>query len=329
MKYLKKAAAAAVCAALFAAYAGASAEADIRVRMDAVISENSVYVSFDPVKPTQLDSRTLTPARSMAEAAGMSVEWDQPTQTALLTLKADASSDKPVERFAAEAISMVDGFGLNLTPVSITAAIKLNDSNAVIRYNFIDEEGDNVPMGKNYSMVSKAVLINDATLMIPIRDSMEMFGLCVEWNQEELCASVSIPEEVKAPENLAIIANHGEGEYAAQTKPDGSETETQAHLNLGKYIGNFKITHYCPCSICNGGWGPYTAWAGELTPGQTIAVNPDVIPKLSWVYVDGYGLRRAEDTGYGIEPYHIDMAVPTHAMAMSMGVVYKDVYFAE
>lgn len=324
MKYLRKAAAAVLCAALMGAASAAFADADIKVRMDSVASDYSEYVNFSETKPTQIDSRTLTPARAMAEAAGMSVDWDQPTQTAILTLKADAFSDKPIERFAAEVISQVSGYGLDLTPVSITAALKLNDSSAVIRYNFTDADGDNVPIGKNYQMVSRAVLINDATLMIPIRDSMEMFGLDVGWNQEELCAYVSIPSEAKAHDDISIIANHGEGEYAAAVQ----EAEKE-NVKLGRYIGNFKITHYCPCAICNGGWGPYTAWAGELVPGQTVAVNQNTIPKLSWIYIDGYGLRHAEDTGSGIGEYQIDVAVPTHAMATSMGVVYKDVYFAQ
>lgn len=304
----------------------ANAQPDISVKMYSIASNNTEYVSFTKMKPMQIDSRTLTPARDMAQAAGMTVEWDQPTQTALLTLKADANSDKPVERYAAELISKVKGYGLDLTPKSITAAITLNSSKAVIRYNFTDSDGDNVPMGKNYEMLSKAIFIEDGTLMIPMRDSMEMFGLEVSWNQEELCASVAIPDEITQPEGLTIIANHGEGPYAAKEE---QSTPVDPQTQYGAYIGNFKITHYCTCPICNGGWGSYTAWAGEVIPGQTIAVNPEIIPKLSWVYIDGYGYRRAEDTGSGIGQYHIDVAVPTHAMAMEMGVVYKDVYFAE
>ncbi len=38
--------------------------------------------------------------------------------------------------------------------------------------------------------------------MIPIRDSMEMFGLDIEWYQDELCAEVNIPEEIDIPEGL-------------------------------------------------------------------------------------------------------------------------------
>ena len=68
-----------------------------------------------------------------------------------------------------------------------------------------------MPFGKDYEMVSQAVFIEDGTLMIPIRDSMEMFGLDVKWYQDELCAEVNIPEEIGIPEGLAIIPNHGNG----------------------------------------------------------------------------------------------------------------------
>lgn len=300
------------------------AEEDIRVRMNGVVSDGTEYVQFDDAAPFQIDNRTLTPARYMAEGAGMTVDWDQESQTAILTLKVDENSDKPIERYAAKLISKIGGYGLDLVPTSITAALTLEADTAVIRYNFTDSEGDNVPIGKTYNMVSKAVLVDDARLMIPLRDSMEMFGLKVDWYQDELCAEVSLPKKIEVPEDLQIVANHGTA--GSNNTPQTGQDE--GDYEIGDYIGSFKITHYCPCSICNGGWGAHTAWAGELIPGQSIAVNPSVIPPLSWVYVDGYGLRRAEDTGSGIGEYHIDMAVPTHSMAMALGVVYKDVYFA-
>lgn len=332
MKNARKAVIAGLCTVMAAGGFGAAyADEDISVRMDAVVSGGSEYVTFGEVKPMQIENRTLIPARAMAEAAGMEVTWDQPTQTALLTLRADKNSDKPIERYAAELFDGISGFGLDLEPSGISAALKLENSTAVIRFNFIDSEGDTVAFGKDYQMVSKTVLIDDGTLMVPVRDSMEMFGLKVGWNQEELCAYVSMPDTAEVPEGLKIVSNHGEGEYAAGNDENDDtnsyEVNTGDDVELGEYIGNFKITHYCPCSICNGGYGAYTAWAGELIPGQTIAVNPNIIPKLSWVYVEGYGVRRAEDTGSGIGEYHIDMAVPTHKMAMELGVVYRDVYF--
>ncbi len=340
MNSLRKTAAAVVLTAVTAVGLGSAQAADISVRMDYIASDGQTYVQFGDIKPFQVDNRTLVPARDMAEAAGMEVTWDQATQTAILTLTPNAYSDKPIERYAAELISQINGFGLDMQPLNITAALRLYDANAVIRYNFTDSDGDIVAIGKKYEMDSLAALVNDGTLVVPIRHSMEMFGLNVDWNQDEMCAYVSIPDNPKAPDDMAIIANHGEGDYSTPLPapenystlyiPTGGDGAIDTSgMTIGAYIGNFKITHYCPCAICTGGYGGNTAWAGKLIPGQTIAVNPNTIPKLSWVYIDGYGFRRAEDTGGGINAYQIDVAVPVHSLALELGVVYKDVYFAQ
>lgn len=97
----------------------------------------------------------------------------------------------------------------------------------------------------------------------------------------------------------------------------------------GTYLGTFRISHYCPCYGCNGSYGASTAWAGPIIPGQTIAVDPSVIPKMKNVYIDGYGTRRAEDCGGAIKGNRIDLAVSTHQEAMAKGVVYKDVYLVD
>lgn len=121
------------------------------------------------------------------------------------------------------------------------------------------------------------------------------------------------------------------GTYFVDNKENLDKQETTSDSNgktKGKYLGRFKITHYCPCYTCNGSNSGRTAWAGQIIPGQTIAVDSSVIGKLQWVYIDGYGYRRAEDCG-AFGGNHIDVAVPTHSMALDMGVVYKDVYLAE
>jgi 3D (Asp-Asp-Asp) domain-containing protein len=214
--------------------------------------------------------------------------------------------------------------------LSITAALRINDGNAVIRYNFIGDNSEIVSVGKEYAMLSRARLVNDGTLMVPVRDSMEMFGLNVDWNQAEQCAYVSVPSEAYPPDGLSIIEKPGEGRYSAENLPpiEDDISDDGGHTK-GAYLGRFKITHYCPCDICNGGWGAYTAWAGELIPGQSVAVNQNIIPKLSWIYIDGYGYRRAEDTGSGIGEYQIDVAVADHETAIRLGVEYKDVYAAQ
>lgn len=99
----------------------------------------------------------------------------------------------------------------------------------------------------------------------------------------------------------------------------------QEENSKGRYLGRFRISHYCPCSICNGGHSG-TASGAPLTPWVSIAVDPSIIPLGSSVYIDGYGSFKAHDTGGAIRGNRIDVCVSSHAEAYQLGVVYRDVY---
>lgn len=93
------------------------------------------------------------------------------------------------------------------------------------------------------------------------------------------------------------------------------------------YLGKFKITFYCAeryNHIC-GGSGT-TASGAKLQPNVTIAVDTSKIPFGSQVIIDGFGKRIAQDRGGAVKGNHIDICVPTHAEAMSLGTLYKDVW---
>lgn len=49
-------------------------------------------------------------------------------------------------------------------------------------------------------------------------------------------------------------------------------------LQYGQSLGTFKITHYCGGSCCNDEWAGVTATGAPLVEGDTIAVDPTVIP---------------------------------------------------
>jgi 3D (Asp-Asp-Asp) domain-containing protein len=63
-----------------------------------------------------------------------------------------------------------------------------------------------------------------------------------------------------------------------------------------------------------------------LEDGVSIAVDPAVIPLGSWVDIEGFGLRRADDTGGAIIGNHIDLFMDvTHEEAMEFGRVERNV----
>lgn len=299
--------------------------ADVTVRMNAIRNTYGEYMSFDSVQPFMKDDVLFVPARSLADSAGMEVSWDQTTETAQFTIDLENGTDTPIKQYAWELINKVSGYGLEVTPSAVSAALTAGDTNAVLRFIFKDTDGYEIAIGKTVEMSVYPEVVNDTTLMVPLRDTVSIFGLDVEWDQDNLAVKVSIPQFTIVPTNMQIIPVHSPVETTEVYTEEVTEDAPVAE-NKGTYLGRFKITHYCTCSICNGGWGNNTAYAGKIIPGQTIAVDPDIIAPLSWVYIEDYGLRRAEDCGGAINGYHIDMAVSSHEEAYRLGVVYKDVW---
>lgn len=79
------------------------------------------------------------------------------------------------------------------------------------------------------------------------------------------------------------------------------------------YLGEFTYTYYCDerrPHICGG--SGMTASGAPTEVGTTIAVDPTRIPLGSMVYVEGIGLRIAQDTGGAVKGAKIDILLPTH-----------------
>lgn len=130
------------------------------------------------------------------------------------------------------------------------------------------------------------------------------------------------------------------------TKPvttTAAPTTTKAATTQSNYIGYFKITVYCACSICCGKYAanrPVDAngnvivkgAAGRvLIPHYSIAVDPKVIPLGKTVTFNGKTYR-ADDTGGKVKGNVIDIYSGTdHAeanrIASSMKSQYANVYW--
>ncbi|GAA0849237.1 3D domain-containing protein [Paenibacillus glucanolyticus] len=60
----------------------------------------------------------------------------------------------------------------------------------------------------------------------------------------------------------------------------------------------------------------------RVVEGRTIAVDPEVIPIGWWVYIEGLGYRRAEDTGGAIKGNKIDIYFESEEYCMQFGRKY-------
>lgn len=94
------------------------------------------------------------------------------------------------------------------------------------------------------------------------------------------------------------------------------------------------ITFYC-CEerphICGTGTS-ITASGRRVTPYVSCAVDTDIIPLGSTIMIEYNGemvYLRADDTGPAVKGDHIDIAVPTHDFALSLGVQTADIWWCE
>ena len=71
-----------------------------------------------------------------------------------------------------------------------------------------------------------------------------------------------------------------------------------------------------------------TATGTPVVEGQTIAVDPSVIPYGTQVIIGGH-VFTAEDCGGAVKGNHIDIYVNDHDRALSMGVNQADVYLVK
>lgn len=92
-----------------------------------------------------------------------------------------------------------------------------------------------------------------------------------------------------------------------------------------KYVGEFKITAYCPCASCCGKSNGITASGTKATAGRTIAADTSRFPFGTKLKI-GDTVYTVEDTGGAINGNRIDMFCGSHSEALQWGVRYLDVY---
>lgn len=96
----------------------------------------------------------------------------------------------------------------------------------------------------------------------------------------------------------------------------------------GEYLGNFNLTYYCPCEVCCDVQTGITATGTPVVEGQTIAVDPSVIPYGTKVIINGH-VFTAEDCGGAIRKNRIDIYVNDHERALALGTGSAEVYLAK
>ena len=94
-----------------------------------------------------------------------------------------------------------------------------------------------------------------------------------------------------------------------------------------EYIGEYKLTFYCPCYQCSEGWGHQTSSGATCQEGTTVACA--ILPAGTPIYIEGYGYRIVQDTGGGVRGNHIDIFKESHYECLQHGIKYAKVYLVK
>lgn len=108
----------------------------------------------------------------------------------------------------------------------------------------------------------------------------------------------------------------------------GLTSSVSAKSKKVECLGTYKITAYCGCRSCSGGWGNRTASGRRAKAGRTISVDRRKIKLGSKVRIGGKTLV-AEDVGGGVKGKHIDMYFSSHSQVRKFGKKYRKVYLVK
>lgn len=114
----------------------------------------------------------------------------------------------------------------------------------------------------------------------------------------------------------------------SSSSPDVNRmTKDGVSFGVKKTMDNFELTAY-DAGFNSTGKNPgdpmhgITFSGAKVKAGQTIAVDPKVIPLNWWIYIEGIGFRKAEDTGSAIKGKRIDVYMTTEKSALQFGRQY-------
>lgn len=88
------------------------------------------------------------------------------------------------------------------------------------------------------------------------------------------------------------------------------------HVTEEEYV----ITAYLPIDSAERRYSGLTAIGTAAKPCLTLAVDPEVIPINSWIWIDGLGWWKAQDTGDKIRGQKMDLCLSSREEAKEFGV---------
>ena len=98
---------------------------------------------------------------------------------------------------------------------------------------------------------------------------------------------------------------------------------------LEKESNRFLVTAYLAIDTLERRFHGITFTGTVALPYHTVAVDPRVVPLGSWLFIEGCGWFRAEDTGNMIIGNRLDICVATRVEAVKWGIKQKRVWVVD
>ncbi|MCM3396401.1 3D domain-containing protein [Oceanobacillus profundus] len=151
-----------------------------------------------------------------------------------------------------------------------------------------------------------------------VNDASELNTEQVAAEQANADSTIEMKEAESVPENETEEAPEDEVVTLEAEEEVNSTAESESSQPNGKTISVEATAYTAYCSGCSG----ITATGIDLKANpyeKVIAVDPNVIPLGTKVFVEGYGHAVAADTGGAIKGNKIDIHVPTKDQAYNWG----------
>ncbi|WP_340020661.1 3D domain-containing protein [Paenibacillus sp. FSL K6-1096] len=154
--------------------------------------------------------------------------------------------------------------------------------------------------------------------------SMRMIGKEVHTVTKDKVIAVGT-KPLPKPVVVATTSKPEATSKSSKVSAKANKVTSKAGVNFEykRMIKNVSMTAY---SSQEPGIGTRTASGTRVTEGRTIAVDPNVIPIGWWVYIEGLGFRRAEDTGGAIKGNKVDVYYDSLSHARNFGRKSRTLY---
>lgn len=272
-------------------------EDSISVALDSSIEDGDkiVIVRAVPVKvsvdgTTKLHFTTQKSVQKTIEELGITVDTDDKVSPALDS-KIAANEEIQIVRVTKHSVQTKDSI-----PFTV---VKTSDDTLLKGKTKVTAEGNEGVVVHNYEKVYE-----DGKLV-----SKTWLGKVVEKQATPKVIAVG----TKKP---AVVASATIARTGNTVNISGVTTKGGVSFEYKKVLKNVTLTAY---SSEEDGIGTRTASGTRVTEGRTIAVDKSVVPLGWWVYIEGIGFRKAEDTGGAIKGNKMDVYYDSLKAAKNFG----------